>query len=271
MRYSLPMPFTRTAGAVLFCIASAVGCPSRGQDRATQPPNVPASASTDSVVRHHPLGALYFGVSRRQIAWLVSLDPGTRSGLLYEPLGTVSLCDIRLDSTGTLSFQSAVGFWAYYRFAGRLDQSSLDGVILVVRERAHSPADSFHVALTRIPISLPQQEDSQAVSGLYSDVWYHEGTGDLLGQEVILLQTAQGLSAATILYEGSPDWPTAADSVGRVGDTLTLWQREPWHRGPPPDRAVLRHDTLSFRDGPQLPKKASLGDLFARPPRFRCS
>jgi len=251
-------------------IACGIGCRSRTQNAATNESTTRTSPIRDSVDRLNDAD-LYFGVSRDRIAWFVYLNRLTRSGVLYEPLGTVNLCEVRLGPGDTLFFRSALGGGAYYTFEGRVGQDFLDGVIWMQRQRSRTPADSFRVLLGLLPLPPPTTGPSKSLSGLYSDVWYHEGAGDLLGQEVLLLETGSSMRAVTILYGGGPGWPTAADSVVRSGDTLAIWQREPFHRGPPPDAAVLRGDTLSFFDGgPQLPRKHSLRDVFTGAPRFRC-
>ena len=263
VRFAAPLPLG------LLLIGSAIGCRSRAERPAADKATTGAPVVADPLGRDEDAGELYFGVSRQRIAWLVYLNRQTRSGVLYEPLGTVSLCDVHLGPGDTLSFQSAVVTGAYYGFTGILSEGRLDGVISVIRKRSRTPPDSFRVMLARTP--LPEREGSTTMTGVYSDVWYHEGAGDLLGQEVLLFETPKGPEAVTILYGGGPDWPRGADSITRSGDTLAIWQKEPFHRGPPPDRAVLRGDTLSFFDeGPQLPRKHSLRSLFTGPPNFRC-
>ncbi len=138
------------------------------------------------------------------------------------------------------------------------------------RSRSRTPPDSFHLILARVPPPVATRQSSNTISGLYSNVWYHEGAGDLLGQEILLVETSSGLSAATILYEGSPDWPRAPDSLRRAGDTLFLWQPELLRRRELLDTAFVRHDTVFFSPNITLPLKTSLAQLFHGPPRFKC-
>src|SRR2546422_11701645 len=108
VRFAAPLPLG------LLVIGSAIGCRSRAERPAADKATTGAPVVADPLGRDQDAGELYFGVSRQRIAWLVYLNRQTRSGVLYEPLGTVSLCDVHLGPGDTLSFQSAVVTGAYY-------------------------------------------------------------------------------------------------------------------------------------------------------------
>jgi len=259
--------------AALLAIVAATGCRPRSQEQATKPGTPSSFRAADSAVHAGDSNDLFYGVSREGIAWLLAVNTRDTAGFLYEPLGAVSLCDLKFVSSDSLTFRSAVGRWACYRFAGHLDQDTLEGVIWVVPERSRSrtPPDSFHLALSRIRPTVAIRRGSNSISGVYSNVWYHEGAGDLLGEEILLVEMSSGLSAATILYEGSPDWPRAPDSLRRVGDTVYLWQPELLQRRESPDTAIVRHDTVFYSPNLELPLKASLSQVLQSPPRFKCT
>lgn len=207
----------------------AVGCRaepdvSRRPAAAESPPPSPASHPTTMPPTSSSLDGLYFGTSDTpdgQRAWLVRFGPaGGGSGRLYAPPDNPALVgtDVR-GHPDSLILRSSPGLGGvYYVLTGHVDGDTVRGVIETVRARR--PADSV---VARSAVTLrPVTRTPTDTAGLYSSMALNEESGDLAGEEVVLLPAADGGWAAVVAGLDGDLTPYAASDVSASGGALRL-------------------------------------------------
>ncbi len=256
------------SSATLATVLCGVYC-SAGRDRAAteevsrQETGVTSKPSVQA-------GTLYVGRSPQGVGWVLDLDVARGSGRLFAPSGTIPLCRVTSDSTGRASFNSPeLSNGTEYRFAGRVSSAGFDGVLQQVAARSGRVRQSFVTSLKPIRLRNQPRRPTGDVSGIYSNVSHHAQTGDILGNELLLIDGEDEVVVLTIIYAGGPDWPRLAERVELRGDSLWLWTRYPL-RGDTMDIGLVKGDTIQFGRDYKMAKRASLGAVFAQPSPYRC-
>ena len=148
------------------------------------------------------------------------------------------------------------------RFDGRVEGSSLLGLITFVREPGGKTVDTLRVRLDRIPFPRPGSQDD-SISGLYSNVSFSSRGGELHGFDVVIVANAATHLVLFTEYAGGPQGPFALTATRWGGDTLTGLY------GPATARrlTIIREGGfLRFPSGTQLTKQAGLEKLLRRMP-----
>ena len=216
------------------------------------------------------LAALYVGTSSDAIAWLLTVDTASASGTLFDPLGPIPLCGLRVDSEARKSFTSPeLSDGTIYRFVGRMSTTEIEGVLEHVAARSGRVRKSSTLALRRVRLRGQSGTASRLPSGVYGNVMYHQQTGDLLGNELVLIDGEDGTVVLTIEYGGAPDWPRMAQRAKLRGDSLAVWTKYPV-RGDTADAGLVKGDTIQFGPDFKMVRKATLEEFLTQPSRYRC-
>jgi hypothetical protein len=180
-------------------------------------------------------------------------------GAAYQPLSTLRLCRVRRDSAGNVSWLSVPDAGVVQQFNGTLDGTGLRGRVTWVG--ANTDVSVELQPLSAGDVAAPE------VSGLYSNMKYHEREGDLTGQEVLVIGIGPHPKMLITLYEGTPQGPFAVESLRVVGDTLRAMFRAPDLE----EFTYIRHtDALHTPDGTVLPRKAGLFEALRPKPQPPC-
>jgi hypothetical protein len=186
---------------------------------------------------------------------------------MYDPSGSVALCDIRIDAAGQVSFRTAQTFGVEHRFAGRSVEGGLVGVLRTADVRSGAERRSTSLKLRRVTQPV---EAAPGVAAVYSSIRHHGETGDVLGLELAVLGDGDSVLVVVSEYEGVPQWPYAPVRAVMTGDTL----RFGIGAGSPSMRAVSvvvrRESALVLPDRAVLRRLGSLQEVIGRPPRYPC-
>ena len=231
-----------------------------------------------------PFTGLYLGISQDGAAWLVRLDSSPQLALLYDPLESIALCEVKVDSSDHIWFRSAEIDGSTIRFAGLLSRDGFTGMVSRLSVRTGAATDSFPLAFHKIRARfLAGMPDP--ISGVYVNL---RGTpsGDIYGRKLVLIDAVDGLVALDIVYEGTPGVPRAALKAERAGHMVNfLWSVDTTQviEHPASDTAIIRGKTLEFWSGQMLVrgetrsfhsykmvKKLTLQEAFRRTRRADC-
>jgi len=236
------------------------------QRRALQ--TVRRGAPDDGPVPEPSVPGVYWGVSDSGQVWLVYLTGGPTGGAIYEPYGSLAVCELRNDSIATTTFRSAEKTdGTMYRFTGRRTREGLVGAMEWVRVRTGAVKAVDHLVLKAIRARF-LTGSVDALSGEYEAVRVSQESGDVYGFGVILVDTVDGVVGFLVEYEGGPG-PLQTLAVDRAKDTLRL----SWPLATRTEAAttLIRGDTLRFIGGDQrLIKRSALLELFVRADRSKC-
>ena len=179
-------------------------------------------AKKDQINAAQDIDGFFFGVSldhSARVAWFVKLNTKTGSGSLYVPPGPVKLSEVKINTNGQLTFRSDAAFGdVVYEFSGLVSQARIQGTIRRIRPK--SVEDAEELILNRLNMNYAIGDNNAKVSGMYSNVKYIEESGDLVGKEVILIQTSEGLAGILTSYEGEPSDPYALTNAEVSGKSL---------------------------------------------------
>lgn len=211
------------------------------------------NAGTPAVVAARIPPGFYLGSHQSEYgavdAWVLLADSLGRAAI-YMPMEMLAICSLEADSTGRIAFITEKRFSGPIAMTGVLAGDSIVGTL---DEHRATPAAPIQLALRRVSRSLPRD----SVSGVYLAP-QHSGaeTGDVGGQEVVVVRGDSGWWAAMAFIEGWPGFASAVRSVIRSGDTLAFEMDEPAGRT---RIARLRPDSLLFAGGAGFPDSVSLG------------
>jgi hypothetical protein len=160
-----------------------------------------------------------------QTRWLLLYVNPRLDGLIYDAAEVTGLCTLKIrgDSVGFTTEQ--LPFWQTgehftFSFLGKLTSTGIKGVLVMngspYRGRAF-PVEFRHYS----PDTKVSPADS-ALEGVYAAVQMHRESGDLLGDELIVVKTNQGFTAFYTEFEGVPVGPYPADTFSMHGDTIDL-------------------------------------------------
>src|SRR6266536_4808373 len=105
----------RIAMLGVFAIGANTFVPDRGL-----PPGERTPAIASLAGGWRPFTGLYLGISQDGAAWLVRLDSDSPLSALYDPLESIALCEVKVDSSDHIWFRSAETDGSTIRFAGVL-------------------------------------------------------------------------------------------------------------------------------------------------------
>ncbi len=210
------------------------------------PPGARSVANASLAAARRPFTGLYLGITQDDAAWLVRVDSSSPVGALYNPLESIALCDVKVDSSDHIWFRSAETDGSTIRFAGLLSRDGFTGMFSRVSVRTGAVTDSFPLTFHKIRARfLAGMPDS--ISGVYVNL---RGTpsGDVYGRKLVLIDAVDRLVALDIVYEGTPGLPRAALKAARAGQMLSfLWSVDTTQviEHPAADTAIIRGKMLS--------------------------
>jgi len=213
-----------------------------------------------------------------QTRWLLLYVNPKFDAAIYDAAEVTPLCTltIRGDSVGFTTEQ--LPFWQTgerftFSFIGRLTSTGIKGELLMNGHpypRRVFPAE-FRYYSTDTKVSYADS----ALQGVYASVRMHQESGDLLGDELLVVKTNQGFTAFYTDYAGVPVGPYPADTFSMHGDTIDITVPLLGPDRPISKAFILRSSTLRSASDTgaaddsskptYLAKKASVEELF-RPP-----
>lgn len=230
----------------------------------------PDVVSSPAVQSGAPLDGLYVGTSANGTGWLAYLSFSGRRGVIYNPLGMIGVCSLTVDSGGRVSIVSALRSVWQYRLAGRTAGSGLRAALLMLDTRSGAVRDSAMLDLTRVGGTEHTGAMWPEFGGIYSDVRQNRETGDVFGEDLLVVADSDRTRVYHVVYEGSPYQPLAAERVARRGDSLRFTTRYPGAPSAVEVTAVVHGDTLTIAPDRVLLRQQSLSRAFLAPPRYTC-
>lgn len=178
-------------------------------------------ATKKTVPTENNIQGLYFGSedvgSGSELGWVIYLDNKNSKGVIYDPpYGILKLTDIKMTPTGGLTFNAVNRNDGKIQrsFAGTSYSDKISGTL------SNSSDYSFKVKFERItPDSVSYARNSD-IGIIFSDIYYNDEGGDLLGDEVLMLHTSNELKVLLTCAEGEPSGPYFASNVIEKGDTI---------------------------------------------------
>ncbi len=160
-----------------------------------------------------------------QTRWLLLYVNRKFDAVIYDAAEVTALCTLKIrgDSVGFTTDQ--LPFWQTgdrftFSFLGRLTPRGMKGVLLMngrpYQGRAF-PAEFRHYSTDR----KASHADS-VLEGVYASIRMHRESGDLLGDELLVVKTREGFTAFYTDYEGVPVGPYPADTFSMHGDTIEI-------------------------------------------------
>jgi hypothetical protein len=171
------------------------------------------------------LEGIYFGTSENRLghrAWLLRLNSVTGEGTLYMPPDNLKLLEVKLSSTGKLTFRSDATLGEMiYLFDGQVTSNGIRGTFHFTQNQSpiNKKTGSAEVVLQKLETQSLSKERAEGISGLYSNVKYNEEGGDLVGEDLIFIPLKKGLAAILVSYENEM-LPYAAVSILRSGNEI---------------------------------------------------
>ena len=160
-----------------------------------------------------------------QTRWLLLYVHPTFDVVVYDAAELTALCTLKIrgDSVGFTTEQ--LPFWQTgerftFSFRGRLTSTGIKGV-LVMNGRPYS-GRAFAVEFRHYIIDPKVSHADSALEGVYAAVSMHRESGDLLGDELMVVKTNQGFAAFYTDFEGVPVGPYPSDTFSMHGDTIDL-------------------------------------------------
>lgn len=157
--------------------------------------------------------------------WLVFyFDTEGQQALMYEPPAALRLCAFTV-FRDTVRFQSpplmirTAGIPYRFRFVGKISADGLRGRVTVLGGLDNGEQDT--VSLHWFQTSMDSTAAAANEQGQFSSVRENEASGDLVGDELLIVNTAEGPIALYSLYAGAPLGPFPVDSLKLRGDTVS--------------------------------------------------
>ena len=171
--------------------------------------------------------ALYFGSwnDSHQTRWLVLYIDRKFKGATYDAGEANGLCDLRMHGDTVEFTTNRLPFWQTgtrftFSFLGTFTATGLGGSL--VMDGFPYKGQAFPIHFNFYPIDTTLSSADTALNGMYNSVNLHEATGDLSGDELMLIKTASRFVAFYSYYEGAPVGPFPSDSVSIQGDTVAI-------------------------------------------------
>ncbi len=158
--------------------------------------------------------------------WLVFFVSAHGKAVTYDPPELLTLCDVRVQSdsvfvqTGRMT-QASSGLEFNLLIRGSLTAFGISGTVRRVG-RNMPQSGPVPIRLRRYPVDTAANRIQTGPSGLYDSLRAVPETGDVLGDELLLVPTTDGLVALWTEYAGGPDGPYRADSVSVRSDSVRI-------------------------------------------------
>jgi hypothetical protein len=157
--------------------------------------------------------------------WLVLFVSAHDKAVTYDPPALLTVCDLRVQGdsvllqTGRMAQGSALDFNLFIR--GSLTPSGIRGTLRRVGRNV-SPSGPVPIGFIRYALDTAANKTPAGPSGLYSALRGVPEAGDVLGDELLLIPTTDGLVALWTEWAGGPDGPYRADSVNVWSDSVKI-------------------------------------------------
>ncbi len=217
---------------LLALLVASMGCGGRSanRDAATQA-NRDAVGST---IADRPSGpkpglrqGLYLGAWNDAYIthWLAIYVNRSLQAVTYDPPDVHVLCGLTVDrdsvafTTGVLTYLSTSDNYTL-SFRGALTATSMSGTLQMIGR----PFDgrTFPILFTHQAIDTATTAGDSAVEGRYLSVRGVPQTGDILGEELLLIKGIGHFIALYTTIQGAPDGPYPADSLQIEGDRVVM-------------------------------------------------
>lgn len=203
--------FTRYLIIILVTIVVAVGVTRVIQQQLTSILSKQTISNDSSQKKSPPvvqyLEGFYFGISdsrpERQ-AWFLYLDTKSGTGSCYDS-PNLEVSHVELSPSGRITFQLNLLEKEYlYVFEGKVASNGFDGQLHLLRltDTSHEELHCHNISFQKLDSDDWRENKTGQMSGLYSNVYLHEETGDLLGEELLLIPTREEMLGIYVLYEG---------------------------------------------------------------------
>ncbi|MDP4221250.1 MAG: hypothetical protein Q8896_12515, partial [Bacteroidota bacterium] len=215
---------------------------------------------------------LYFGESRdssaRGVGWLIYVDSKKNTGAIYYPAYGIQKIDgLELDSSSSqLHFSSKVNHTGIsLKFSGTVSSTAIDGILY---ESVGGKDRKYEISFHEIMQSMSGVNVKQQTGEILSNIQYNSEGGDLLGDELLLLNDSNKLRIISTTAEGEIVSRYISPSVVRSEDTILF--TEPWFPGDSLCRIVLgsKKATLQRRESGVFGKASVLMNLGSIPSVF---
>ena len=157
--------------------------------------------------------------------WLVFyFDTEDQHAFMYEPPAALRLCAFTV-FRDTVRFQSpqlmirTAGIPYSFRFVGKVSADGLRGRVTVLGGFHNGEQDTVSLHWFQTPMDSTTAAANE--QGQFSSVRENEASGDLEGDELLIVNTAEGPIALYSLYAGAPTGPFPVDSLKLRGDTMS--------------------------------------------------
>ena len=179
------------------------------------PRNISRNGGAQTASRtHSDTGRFFFGISQEQnakhcaSAWLLYLNKDHQTGEIFVLASMEKFTKFELGKDGTLVLQWSGFGDDKYRFNGTLKSEELAGDIQLVDARSGYTKYLCEITATELP---PQNVHTnlkpQVSPSRYSNVFYVNESGDLIGVDIRFFSTNKGTQGMVVFYESYWDEP----------------------------------------------------------------
>ena len=249
-----PLPF-------MMILLGTVACGDGSQPKSVSTSANPTTARADS---GSPLQTgfrpgFYFGSwdDSYRTRWLVLYVDRGFKGATYDAGEASRVCNLKIHDHTVEYTTNQLTFWQTdepftFSFLGTFTATGLDGSLVMNGGPYNGRA--FPARFAVYPLDATRSSADTALEGMYTSVIQHEETGDLSGDELLLIKMSKGFAAFYTYYEGGPGGPYPVDSVAVHVDTVAIAGRLFG-----PDRVVSRTFILHAHTSKLNPKTGSRG------------
>ena len=160
-----------------------------------------------------------------QTRWLLLYVNRKLDAVIYDAAEVTALCTLKIrgDSVGFTTDQ--LPFWQTgdrftFSFLGRLTPTGIKGV-LVMNGRPYQ-GRAFPAEFRYYSTDTKASHADSVLEGVYASVRIHRESGDVLGDELLVVKTREGFTAFYTDYEGVPVGPYPVDTFSIRGDTIEI-------------------------------------------------
>ncbi len=159
--------------------------------------------------------------------WLVLFVRAPGEGFTYDPPELLNVCNLSVQGSDSVLLQTgrmteaSSGLEFNLLIRGSLTASGIRATLRRVGRNMRQ-SGPVPIGLTRYSVDTSANRTHTGPAGLYDSVRVVPENGDVLGDELLLVPTADGLVALWTDYEGGPDGPYRADSVSMRNDSVRI-------------------------------------------------
>ncbi len=214
-----------------------------------------------------------------QTRWLFLYVNLKFDAVIYDEAEVSALCTVKIRGDSVAFTTERLPFWQTgdrftFSFLGRLTSTGIKGVLLMngrpYQGRVFPVEFHYHSTDTKV-----SHADS-VLEGVYASVRMHRESGDLAGDELLVVKTREGFKAFYTDYEGVPAGPYPADTFSMRGDTMEITVPLFGPDRPVSNLTFILHSSTPRSDSDTgtaddsrkpvyLPKNATIEELFRLP------